>query len=843
MKELQEKLERFPTVFALVFLCGGIWLARQMQGFDIASWSKPAMIPVLSITLLAVRGRKRAGLWLAVSILFFTLGFHLAINQLRSGRDYEPSSAKHVIHATVSKMWASGREFHIFILKYGSDVTAGISLPGNGRFFVRENPIPLCAGDRIAFYARIRKPINRGNPGEYDWEIDCKSNGIQWLVATQGPDSILLLHRGSRYRPAALLFQLRNAMDRFLETYAGQFLESHFNMFLRGDSVAQVRGFLKGIILGDLGEIDPALYKSFSDSGLIHVLSVSGVHVAIVALLSLLLVRGVVRIAPGILLWVPSRKLGALASVPAMIGYCLLVEARVPAIRSTLMGLVVASAILSGRKWNPFNSLALAALLILLLYPLSIFTPSFQLSFSAVAGIFFVVPALTERLFQVPARDAEISPFWGPRKKALRPFAAVVFTSLAATLTVAPLILQNFHSFPVYTLFANLLTDLILTLALSIGLVAVLLGTVFPAVSAWILAPAEVCTWIVIEISSFFAGLPFSTIRLSHLGIPQFLLVTGAALSLLWCLRKPSGKRAFSGVTLALVAFLTVWLWPDDRNVLKVVYLNVGKGDAALVYTAGSRGLLIDGGVKTEYFDSGRAILMPFLYWAGARSLDGILITHPHMDHMGGILSVIGQVPPSHVWWNHVDGSYDHLEKIFAVSRSKGANILGADRTQGAVRLGAATLRFLNRPHPVISRDNADRDENNSSVVCRLDYGNISFLFTGDLECEGEDELMSAGLSLKATVLKVGHHGGKNGTSGRFLKAVQPKIAVIPAEYPPSGGLPNRRVLERLESAGVETFWTGRDGAVTIETDGRTLSVTIGRSLEGAPRQSRDIVR
>ena len=267
---------------------------------------------------------------------------------------------------------------------------------------------------------------------------------------------------------------------------------------------------------------------------------------AIVVLLSLIVVRGIIRITPWILLWIPHRKLGALASVPAMIIYCLLVEARVPAVRSTLMGLVIAGAVMSGRKWNSFNSLALAALLVLLLYPLSVFTPSFQLSFAAVAGIFFVVPHLTKVLFPAPAQNVEEQGIVAEKnermervKKAARPFAAVVLTSSAATLAVTPLILQNFHSFPVYTLFANLLTDLILTVALSLGLVAAALGTALPSLSAWVLAPAEVCTWLVIEVSSFFANLPFSTIRLRHMGIVEFLLVTGAALSLLWYLRNP----------------------------------------------------------------------------------------------------------------------------------------------------------------------------------------------------------------------------------------------------------------------------------------------------------------
>ena len=396
MKIFLQKLERFPTAFALVFLCAGIYLARQVDGSDIASWSRPALIPALGLLLLALKRGKKVFLGLAASLLFLLLGFHLASNQLWFGRDFEPSSAKHVVHTTVSKMWASGQGFRVFIVESGLDITAGTSLPGNGRLFLRDNTISLCAGDRIAFYSRIRKPINRGNPGEYDWEIDCKSNGIHWLVATQGQDSVLLLQRGSRFRPAAILFQFREAMDHFLETYSGRFLETYLAPFLRNDSVTQVRGFLKGIILGDLGEVDPGLYKSFADSGLIHVLSASGVHVAIVVLLSLIVVRGIIRITPWILLWIPYRKLGALASVPAMIIYCLLVEARVPAIRSTLMGLVIAGAVMSGRKWNSFNSLALAALLVLLLYPLSVFTPSFQLSFAAVAGIFFVVPHLTK---------------------------------------------------------------------------------------------------------------------------------------------------------------------------------------------------------------------------------------------------------------------------------------------------------------------------------------------------------------------------------------------------------------------------------------------------------------
>ena len=121
------------------------------------------------------------------------------------------------------------------------------------------------------------------------------------------------------------------------------------------------------------------------------------------------------------------------------------------------------------------------------------------------------------------------------------------------------------------------------------------------------------------------------------------------------------------------------------------------------------------------------------------------------------------------------------------------------------------------------------RNINNASVVCRLDFGAKSFLFTGDLEREGEDELLEAGVPLKASVLKIGHHGGKTSTSRRFLEAVRPEVAVILNEYPAARGSPNREVMARLESAGICILWTGRDGAVIVETDGKTLSINTGR--------------
>ncbi|MBI4962827.1 MAG: DNA internalization-related competence protein ComEC/Rec2 [Desulfomonile tiedjei] len=837
-KRFQDNLERYPGVLAALFLCSGIIVASRAD-LPLSVWFLAALLPILPLVLVAQRAEKKPLLWCAVGALFFVLGLCLTTERLNPREGIEPSVQKCVIHATVAKTWARGPDFRTLLVYSGRNVTQGTSLPGAGRLLIRHNKVPLCAGDRIAFQSRIRTPLNRGNPGEYDWETDCKNEGILWLASVRGEDSVAVLKRGSSFLPGAILFRAREAMAGFLETHSGRFL---------GESSAKpVKGILKGIIVGDMGDIDPDLNRDFVDSGLVHALSASGLHVAIVAFLTLMLVKVGVRAVPSVLLWLPLRKLAALACIPAVVTYCLLVGARVPAVRSMIMGLVVATAILLDKKWHSFNSLALAGIIILLIYPLSLFTPSFQLSFASVAGILLMVSPVMSRLYgkdsesTLDSVDAEGGRHEGLGRllHGLRPLTAVALTSAAATIAVLPFLVQTFHSFPVYTVFANLASDFMITGALSIGLLATAVGVGLPEVGSWVLAPAAFLTLMIIKIASFFSALPGSTVLIPHMGTTEFVVATGIAFFMLWYVRGPLGRKyhviSASGLALVAVVAIPPWVGPDAD--LEVRFLNVGKGDAAFVRAPGTRGLLIDGGVANEHFDCGRSIVAPFLKWNGNRSLDGILISHPQMDHMGGVLAVIGRMPPSRVWWNPVDVQSSYLDAIVAAARAEGAMILPADRHQEPVRLGGATLRFLNRSCPRGKGRMSHYEVNDASVVCRVEYGDVSFLFTGDIEREGERELLAAGVPLAATVLKVAHHGGKTSTNRDFLEAVRPKIAVISCDGADLGAFPNQQVVERLASAGVQIFITGRDGAVTVRTDGRDLRYEVGRAGKGKRKE------
>ena len=824
----------YPAVFAAISLCAGLLVSKFIEAS--ARWPFAVLIPMFLLLLWGFKRKDRVFLLWSAVMLFLFLGWHLGSRELIWGKDFQAPVSKCVVHATVSKTLGTGSNFRVLLIDDGYNHTDVKSLPGKGRLILRDNTVPLTAGDRIAFRTRIRKPTNRGNPGEYDWETDCKHNSILWTASVLGPDSVVVLKRGSGLDPRAVLFRTRQAMSNFLDDHSGRYL----NHFVGKESVSDVRAILKGLVLGDLGEITPSVYKNFVDSGLVHALSASGVHVAIVVVFVLAMVKVITWSAPGILLWLPFKKVGALAAIPATIMYCLLVGSRVPAIRSTIMAVVVCAAILMDRKWHSPNSLAIAAIAILLLYPLSFFTISFQLSFAAVAGIFLLVPPMYKHIYgRSPEKVKESTEQSGKtkvqdfRNKVLRSLTLVALTSLGATLAVTPFLFHTFHSFPVYTILANLLTDAMMTGALGLGLLASIIGLFWTGLAALILAPADFLTHMIVKVAQVFANLPLSTIRISHMGTTGFVLLCVCVVCILWTMQKPSRHTVFIlCLNVACMAGTLVCyslFFKGDAD-FKVTFLNVGKADASFIQPPGSKGVLIDGGLANMYFDSGRSILVPFLQWSGTCRLDGIIMTHPEMDHMGGLLAVMSQVPSMTFWWNPVGVRSAHLDKIMAAAAASRTAIRAADRNCRPVKFGSATLRFLNPTPSAETGGQPHRSLNNHSVVCKFECGAKSFLFMGDLEREGEDELLATGIPLVASVLKIGHHGGKNATSMRFLEAVRPEVAVITTEYPRTRGSPSQEVMDRLESAGVRVYWTGRDGAIIMNTNGSNLSIKTGRN-------------
>ncbi len=769
-----------------------------------------------------------------IVMLCVSTGFLTASATSPARFDFDDEEYPILVFATVNKIWSTLPNARILILNEGEKVKTGHRLPGKGRLFLRDNDMEFGYGDVIGFKAKLRKPTNRGNPGEYDWEADCNNNGIRWLVSISGENSIFLVRSGCKYSPGALLFDLRKSIIYFLDQYGcskSKYVVSELN---HPDRAGTVRGIMKGIVVGDMGEVSYEAQKSFSDSGLAHALSASGLHVAIVALLVFWACKLLSCSFPKILLYIPAKELAAIITIPAILFYCFLVGARDPAVRSTIMGVIICAAVLMRRPWNSANSLAVAAFFILLFFPSALFTPSFQLSFAAVAGIFAAAPYFN-RLRAIKADQFVEEPRLSFVNRLTRSVLMIAGVSIGATLAISPLILIIFHSFPTYSVPANIMCDFLFTPALGLGLLAGLTGTIFPEIGSFIAVPAEILIFAIIRIAEYFSQLPFSTIVVPHPTqlqlVTTIFMVVGIILIVFQGERRKGVVASLAVVfCLFLSAVLFEYLLKDHKNV-EAYFLNVGKGDSTFIRFPGSRGILIDGGVRTQYFDAGKSIILPFLGWAGSSSLDAVIMSHPEADHIGGLPAVLNRLKCERILWNAVNSDSLLLQEVFNAANRGAGLISSVHKDAPEIRFGESRLKFLNgKASSEVGL--AHKDLNNSSVVARLEHKRFSILLTGDLELEGEKELLLADPVLKSTVLKVAHHGGKNTCSQEFLAAVAPKVVIISADYPASHNLPHPDTVKRLESTGAMVLWTGRDGAVSLETDGNKLFVSTGKSSQ-----------
>ncbi len=826
MREL-DALKRWvlvrPCVEAVIALvigsCGAYYLIPRNSSVGLVSL---CAVLVLSSLVFWIRDVRK--LRMIVFIAFLLSGFGLAALNLWTGFPFE-STGKTVIHATVRNLLSSGPNFRMLLLEDGCLFPSGKLLHGYGRLRLRDNPINLSAGDRISFRSNLRKPSNRGNPGEYDWEMDCLNEGIVWLASTKDADSVAVLKRANPYRPLTMIYNLRQRMLSFLDENSGRYLNT--------GSTDQIRAVLKGIVLGDRGEISPEINRSFSDSGLVHMFSASGVHVTIVGLMTLQIVKNFFYLRPKILLRVPLPYVASLAAIPTISMYGVLVGFKPPSMRAVIMGLVIAVSILSQKKWESLNTLAFASLLIIIFYPLSFFTISFQLSFAAAAGIIVLIKSDASKLLKEsqsmiskPSVDSNLLKLIA--KTAIdfvrKPFTSVMIVTVAATIATTPIIIQAFQRIPFWGLFANLIAEFPLSLGLTLGLIATVTGLLSPDVGAIVLLMAETCIWLVLQVANFFASLPFAVIHFPAMGLPGLLLSTlGTCLFFLLFLA-PSRKTLLA-LLACLACLLITGLASHIRSnftaTLTATFFNVGNGDAAFVRPAETKGFLVDGGPKTEFFDTGQSIIIPFFLTRSVRQLDAVVVSHPQQDHIGGLYSAMREAPTPIIFMNQIHNYSEKLLKKQAIETHKTVEFKQADRSSPVFWLGDSRLTFLNAPTNIAVGKTSNADINNSSVTMRLDYHDFSMLFMGDMETSGEHDLLKSRQNLRATVLKVAHHAGKtSATSDSILKEIRPKIIIISADYPPKGGIPNVDVVERLQRTGAKVYWTGRDGAITVNSTG-----------------------
>jgi competence protein ComEC len=695
---------------------------------------------------------------------------------------------------------------------------------GRVRLTWRDPDHSLVQGEMISVVARLRAPSGMMNPGGFDYGAYLERQGIDAVASVSGPGRVTV--------QASTTYDLRWVLWRTIDEWRDR---------IRQGAVASLHGaalgLYLGMIIGEPDYISPEIRDVFMATGTVHILSISGSHLGLIALASFFFIRGGCRLLPATWLLHLSRyttptRLAAVLTVPLVVFYTLLAGAQVATVRSLVMILLFLFAVWLGRDSNILLTLAVAGWLILLHDPKALFDISFQLSFLSVLAIALV-------LQRTPRDEGEesVSPSRSKRFRTwLRSYGLMTG---GVTVATVPVVAYYFNQIAWVGFLGNLVVVpiagfVLVPVGLASGIWHVMTGSgTFPA--------SQLNQFIgeaLFRIVEMLAGIPHAEWHVASPSLPTmavfYLCLAMAILPLggAWL------KRS-SGVLVVLI--LKGWMWSprawSDGDTLRVTFLDVGQGDASLIELPDRTVILIDGGATYETLDIGRAVVAPYLWDRGITHLDHVIGTHPQLDHVGGLVWTVKQFTVGRYWHNGTTRDEAFYARLQEGLHAHHVPEQIAEEGQMVVDTGPCRMRVLNPPGTspaVLTSGNLSSGSalNNRSIVTRLDCGPQSFLFTGDIET-GTIARLQRDRAFSGRVVKVPHHGGRSSLHEEWIASAPAEVAVISVGRSNSYGHPTAPVLDAYQRQGTRVLRTDRDGAIQIIARLSSPALSI-RSARGA---------
>ena len=819
----------------LIYISGAFVL-----GVFLGSWIEPSSLPflitggVLVLPLVFFRNR-RVVLFLVMAV-FLMLGLGRGAASAPDPKEASLSQYHEREEVRLQGLIVGYPEPREALSQFRFRVSAvdsdGGSEKVSGTVLVRARPSPELVelreppyfryGDTLRLAGQLQEPPSFE---EFDWRDHLAREGIHFLMIRP---QVTFLESSGGTGPLAWIYEVRTDMARSL-----------------GKALPEPQASLShAMLLGLRSTLPSELREDLARTGTTHLIAISGLHVGIIV--------GLVG-AFSLRLFGRRNHMYILVPLISIWAYALLSGLAPPVFRAAIMGSMYLWALYLGRQKSAIVPLAAAAAVMIAIDVDALEDVSFQLSFLAMTGLIFLAP-----WFQAGG-NLLVAKVWGvegwSRSLALLVSDGIAI-SLAAILATLPVIAFNFHMIPLVGVPATLFALPALPPILVTSLLVALTGLFAPALAqglAWLAWP-----WLtyMVGVVEFFSWVSPISVDAGSAGVPLAWAYYGLAALILWVANRRWGaflSRSDSS-TIAMgrpdvasgIPKLLSWRWgiafltipplvflsialsqPSDR--LRVIFLDVGQGDSILVQTPSQRNVLIDGGSAPGTLALELGQRLPF--WD--RTLDLVVLTHPDDDHLTGLAGLSGRYEFRQVLECGVDCMTVSNEEGYLIWGNildrEGIAALDAEAGQAIDLKGGAELTVLHPPSEPLAGTQADA--NNNSVVLRLTYGQVSFLFPADIEGFAERYLVRRGEGLDATVLKVAHHGSGTSTTPEFLDAVTPVFVVVSVGADNPYGHPHPQTLailmERLPEE--QVLLTSERGTIQFETDGRHLWLTTDR--------------
>jgi len=563
-------------------------------------------------------------------------------------------------------------------------------------------------------------------------------------------------------------------------------MESWFSFSL----LAPYDSLAKGIFFGDHRQIEDNVMDEFRVTGTYHLLVASGLKVALVSL--------------GIwfLLWQCPFQVRLVGAGLAVLGYAFLIGPEPPLLRGVLMALCAAIALLLGRGRDSLDAFLLVAFILLLVNPFWLFDPGFQLSFLSVFGILFFFEPLALKLSFLPK--------W---------IADSISVTISAQLPILIPLAYYFHTFSLISPLANLLVVPLSAVSMFLGSLSFGLSFLWKSAAMMVSSCHQVVLSLMLWIVKVCSEIPLAYQSVST---PNLLTIFLFYLSLvgLWLIKTRQGKILFATTSGLLACFWirSFFVSPPTR----ITFLDVGQGDSAILSIQRKTFLLDAGGSPTETeldgFSVGERVVVPALRARGVNVLDGILLTHPHLDHLGGMLAVLQHFKVKRIWLPDLSTPSPLYKTFLAEAKKCKIPLLFVHDHEKIQLAEGATLNLYWPEFPLLHGTHSDL--NNNSVVSQLEIGDVKILFAGDVELEGEKALLNhlhPKSLLRSQILKVPHHGSGTSSTEDFLRAVSPRIAVVSVGEHNLYHHPSPLTLKRLRKRIPYVYRTDHDGTIGFE--------------------------